>query len=70
MSKLMLTASCCRLSVKTLVEKSCFGHADEQGKEVQNFLVILEHVLSHRLKGTLNSFKNLIYRFISVKKNA
>ena len=41
----------CRLSVKSLVEKSCFESVTEQCEEVQNFLAIMEHLLSHRMKG-------------------
>uniref|UniRef100_A0A1A8M934 RUN domain-containing protein 3B n=1 Tax=Nothobranchius pienaari TaxID=704102 RepID=A0A1A8M934_9TELE len=41
----------CRFSVKTLLDRSCFETIDDSSPEFVNFVSILEHILSHRLKG-------------------
>uniref|UniRef100_A0A3Q3A2C6 RUN domain-containing protein 3B n=1 Tax=Kryptolebias marmoratus TaxID=37003 RepID=A0A3Q3A2C6_KRYMA len=41
----------CRFSVKTLLDRSCFETIDDSSPEFINFVSILEHVFSHRLKG-------------------
>ncbi|KAM6935290.1 RUN domain-containing protein 3B isoform 1-T1 [Lycodopsis pacificus] len=41
----------CRFSVKTLLDRSCFETIDDTSPEFVNFVSILEHILSHRLKG-------------------
>lgn len=41
-----------RFSVKTLLDRSCFETIDDASPEFVNFVSILEHILSHRLKGT------------------
>ncbi|XP_013885097.1 RUN domain-containing protein 3B [Austrofundulus limnaeus] len=41
----------CRFSVKTLLDRSCFDTIDDSSPEFINFVSILEHILSHRLKG-------------------
>ncbi|CAK6960682.1 RUN domain-containing protein 3B [Scomber scombrus] len=41
----------CRFSVKTLLDRSCFDTIDDSSPEFTNFVSILEHILSHRLKG-------------------
>ncbi|XP_014666730.1 PREDICTED: RUN domain-containing protein 3B-like [Priapulus caudatus] len=41
----------CRLSIKSLIDKSCFEVIDDKSEELLNFAVILEHILSHRLKS-------------------
>ncbi|ROL41383.1 RUN domain-containing protein 3B [Anabarilius grahami] len=40
----------CRFSVKTLIDRSCFETIDDTSAEFINFVSILEHILSHRLK--------------------
>lgn len=40
-----------RFSVKTLLDRSCFETIDDLSPEFLNFVSILEHILSHRLKG-------------------
>ncbi|MEQ2198913.1 hypothetical protein XENOCAPTIV_020791, partial [Xenoophorus captivus] len=40
-----------RFSVKTLLDHSCFETIDDSFPEFVNFVSILEHILSHRLKG-------------------
>lgn len=40
-----------RFSVKTLLDRSCFETIDDSSPEFINFVSILEHILSHRLKG-------------------
>ncbi|XP_027142745.1 RUN domain-containing protein 3B isoform X3 [Larimichthys crocea] len=41
----------CRFSVKTLLDRSCFETIDDSSPEFVNFVSILEHILSHQLKG-------------------
>uniref|UniRef100_A0A673IW58 RUN domain-containing protein 3B n=1 Tax=Sinocyclocheilus rhinocerous TaxID=307959 RepID=A0A673IW58_9TELE len=43
----------CRFSVKTLIDRSCFETIDDTSAEFINFVSILEHILSHRLKALL-----------------
>ncbi|XP_062331526.1 RUN domain-containing protein 3A-like isoform X2 [Osmerus eperlanus] len=42
----------CRFSVKTLLEKSTAEPIDDTSEEFINLASILEHILSHRFKGT------------------
>lgn len=37
--------------MKTLLDRSCFETIDDSSPEFINFVSILEHILSHRLKG-------------------
>ncbi|XP_060906596.1 RUN domain-containing protein 3B isoform X2 [Labrus mixtus] len=46
----------CRFSVKTLLDRSCFDTIDDSSPEFVNFVSILEHILSHRLKGQTTWF--------------
>uniref|UniRef100_A0A3B3BGZ1 RUN domain-containing protein 3B n=1 Tax=Oryzias melastigma TaxID=30732 RepID=A0A3B3BGZ1_ORYME len=46
----------CRFSVKTLLDRSCFETIDDSSPEFINFVSILEHILSHRLKGQTTWF--------------
>uniref|UniRef100_A0A8C1J643 RUN domain-containing protein 3B n=1 Tax=Cyprinus carpio TaxID=7962 RepID=A0A8C1J643_CYPCA len=46
----------CRFSVKTLIDRSCFETIDDTSPEFINFVSILEHILSHRLKGQVSWF--------------
>ncbi|XP_029929379.1 RUN domain-containing protein 3B isoform X2 [Myripristis murdjan] len=46
----------CRFSVKTLLDRSCFETIDDSSPEFTNFVSILEHILSHRLKGQTTWF--------------
>lgn len=46
----------CRFSVKTLLDRSCFETIDDSSPEFINFVSILEHILSHRLKGQTSWF--------------
>ncbi|XP_038132523.1 RUN domain-containing protein 3B isoform X2 [Cyprinodon tularosa] len=46
----------CRFSVKTLLDRSCFETIDDSSPEFVNFVSILEHILSHRLKGQTTWF--------------
>lgn len=46
----------CRFSVKTLLDRSCFETIDDTSPEFTNFVSILEHILSHRLKGQTTWF--------------
>ncbi|XP_037640692.1 RUN domain-containing protein 3B [Sebastes umbrosus] len=46
----------CRFSVKTLLDRSCFETIDDTSPEFVNFVSILEHILSHRLKGQTTWF--------------
>ncbi|XP_053322482.1 RUN domain-containing protein 3B isoform X2 [Spea bombifrons] len=46
----------CRFSVKTLIDRSCFETIDDSAPEFVNFASILEHILSHRLKGQITWF--------------
>ncbi|XP_056300557.1 RUN domain-containing protein 3B [Pseudoliparis swirei] len=46
----------CRFSVKTLLDRSCFETIDDSSPEFVNFVSILEHILSHRLKGQTSWF--------------
>uniref|UniRef100_A0A3P8RW94 RUN domain containing 3b n=1 Tax=Amphiprion percula TaxID=161767 RepID=A0A3P8RW94_AMPPE len=45
-----------RFSVKTLLDRSCFETIDDSSPEFVNFVSILEHILSHRLKGQTTWF--------------
>lgn len=42
----------CRFSVKTLLEKYTAEPIDDSSEEFMNFAAILEHILSHRFKGS------------------
>ncbi|CAL8304355.1 unnamed protein product [Merluccius merluccius] len=42
----------CRFSVKTLLEKYTAEPIDDSSEEFLNFAAILEHILSHRFKGS------------------
>ncbi|XP_072523691.1 RUN domain-containing protein 3A [Salminus brasiliensis] len=42
----------CRFSVKTLLEKYTAEPIDDSSEEFVNFAAILEHILSHRFKGS------------------
>ncbi|XP_031417355.1 RUN domain-containing protein 3A [Clupea harengus] len=42
----------CRFSVKTLLEKYTAEPIDDSSEEFMNFAAIVEHVLSHRFKGS------------------
>ncbi|XP_048846866.1 RUN domain-containing protein 3A [Brienomyrus brachyistius] len=42
----------CRFSVKTLLEKYSAEPIDDSSEEFVNFAAILEHILSHRFKGS------------------
>ncbi|KAM7420781.1 hypothetical protein PAMA_015144 [Pampus argenteus] len=46
----------CRFSVKTLLDRACFETIDDSSPEFINFISILEHILSHRLKGQTTWF--------------
>ncbi|XP_028326795.1 RUN domain-containing protein 3B isoform X2 [Gouania willdenowi] len=46
----------CRFSVKTLLDRSCFETIDDSSSEFVNFVSILEHILSHRVKGQMTWF--------------
>ncbi|CAL8290776.1 unnamed protein product [Merluccius merluccius] len=46
----------CRFSVKTLLDRSCFETIDDSSPEFINFVSILEHIFSHRLKGNMTWF--------------
>ncbi|XP_051575057.1 RUN domain-containing protein 3B-like isoform X1 [Myxocyprinus asiaticus] len=46
----------CRFSVKTLIDRLCFETIDDTSAEFINFVSILEHILSHRLKGQVSWF--------------
>ncbi|KAJ3597612.1 hypothetical protein NHX12_001135 [Muraenolepis orangiensis] len=46
----------CRFSVKTLLDRSCFETIDDSSPEFINFVSILEHIFSHRLKGQMTWF--------------
>ncbi|KAM3613936.1 uncharacterized protein V6R79_007303 [Siganus canaliculatus] len=52
--KNLLTVS--RFSVKTLLDRSCSETIDDSSAEFINFVSILEHILSHRLKGQTTWF--------------
>lgn len=41
----------CRFSVKTLLDRAYSETLDDSSAEFLNFVSILEHILSHRLKG-------------------
>jgi len=45
--------------VKTLIDRSCFETIDDTSAEFINFVSILEHILSHRLKGEAESTHTL-----------
>ncbi|KAA8591605.1 hypothetical protein FQN60_016979, partial [Etheostoma spectabile] len=46
----------CRFSVKTLLDHSCFETIDDTSPDFVNFVSILEHILSHQLKGQITWF--------------
>ncbi|KAM9424458.1 RUN domain-containing protein 3A-like [Pholidichthys leucotaenia] len=46
----------CRFSVKTLLEKYTAEPIDDSSEEFINFAAILEHILSHRFKGSSGWF--------------
>uniref|UniRef100_A0A668VJ35 RUN domain-containing protein 3A n=1 Tax=Oreochromis aureus TaxID=47969 RepID=A0A668VJ35_OREAU len=46
----------CRFSVKTLLEKYTAEPIDDSSEEFVNFAAILEHILSHRFKGSSSWF--------------
>ncbi|XP_053743879.1 RUN domain-containing protein 3B isoform X1 [Synchiropus splendidus] len=46
----------CRFSVKTLLDRSCFETIDDSSSEFINFISIMEHIVSHRLKGQTTWF--------------
>ncbi|XP_029954433.1 RUN domain-containing protein 3A [Salarias fasciatus] len=46
----------CRFSVKTLLEKYTAEPIDDSSEEFINFSAILEHILSHRFKGSTSWF--------------
>ncbi|CAN9509222.1 unnamed protein product [Ophioblennius macclurei] len=46
----------CRFSVKTLLEKYTAEPIDDSSEEFINFSAILEHILSHRFKGSSSWF--------------
>ncbi|XP_062298721.1 RUN domain-containing protein 3A isoform X1 [Scomber scombrus] len=46
----------CRFSVKTLLEKYTAEPIDDSSEEFINFAAILEHILSHRFKGSSSWF--------------
>lgn len=49
--ELHLSSLVFRFSVKTLLDRSCTETVDDSSSEFVNFASILEHILSHRLKG-------------------
>ncbi|XP_037546813.1 RUN domain-containing protein 3A-like [Nematolebias whitei] len=46
----------CRFSVKTLLEKYTAEPIDDSAEEFINFAAVLEHILSHRFKGSSSWF--------------
>ncbi|XP_014902225.1 RUN domain-containing protein 3A-like [Poecilia latipinna] len=46
----------CRFSVKTLLEKYTAEPIDDSSEEFINFAAVLEHILSHRFKGSSSWF--------------
>uniref|UniRef100_A0A667ZNF9 RUN domain-containing protein 3A n=1 Tax=Myripristis murdjan TaxID=586833 RepID=A0A667ZNF9_9TELE len=48
----------CRFSVKTLLEKYTAEPIDDSSEEFVNFAAILEHILSHRFKGSGSWFSS------------
>ena len=42
-----------RLAVKSLIDKACLETVDDTSEELQNFCIIMEHILCHRLKSRL-----------------
>ncbi|KAM9783687.1 RUN domain-containing protein 3A [Syngnathus typhle] len=48
----------CRFSVKTLLEKYTAEPIDDSAEEFVNFAAILEHILSHRFKGSASWFSS------------
>ncbi|XP_068574434.1 RUN domain-containing protein 3A isoform X2 [Cebidichthys violaceus] len=48
----------CRFSVKTLLEKYTAEPIDDSAEEFINFAAILEHILSHRFKGSGSWFSS------------
>uniref|UniRef100_A0A3Q3EIR3 RUN domain-containing protein 3A n=1 Tax=Labrus bergylta TaxID=56723 RepID=A0A3Q3EIR3_9LABR len=48
----------CRFSVKTLLEKYTTEPIDDSSEEFINFAAILEHILSHRFKGSGSWFSS------------
>ncbi|XP_033099270.1 RUN domain-containing protein 3B-like [Anneissia japonica] len=49
--------SICRLTIQSLKEKSMYNSIDDNSEEFLNFATILEHILSHRLKGEATWFR-------------
>ncbi|CAL1599438.1 unnamed protein product [Knipowitschia caucasica] len=47
----------CRFSVKTLLEKYTAEPIDDSSEEFMNFAAILEHILSHKFKGSGSWFE-------------
>ena len=39
--------------IKTLVDKSAFNPVEDDDEDLQNFCIVMEHILSHRLQGKL-----------------
>lgn len=54
----------CRFSVKTLLDRAYSETLDDSSPEFLNFVSILEHILSHRLKGEQWSQQNSPVRYI------
>ncbi|XP_029945246.1 RUN domain-containing protein 3A isoform X2 [Salarias fasciatus] len=52
----------CRFSVKTLLEKYTAEPIDDSSEEFLNFAAILEHILSHRFKGSGSWFSSDVQR--------
>ncbi len=52
-----------RFSVKTLIDRSCFETIDDTSAEFINFVSILEHILSHRLKGEEENTHTVLFHF-------
>nr|XP_054751340.1 RUN domain-containing protein 3B-like [Lytechinus pictus] len=46
----------CRLSIKALIAQSQYQATDDSCPEFKNFATIMEHILSHRLKGQVTWF--------------
>lgn len=59
-----------RFSVKTLLDRSCTETVDDSSPEFMNFASILEHILSHRLRGKKKEKRSKVCRHISTMENA
>lgn len=46
----------CRLAIKSLIAKAQYQAIDDSCPEFKNFATIMEHILSHRLKGQVTWF--------------